>query len=158
MNPQPYTDLSNLALLELCVFREAEGEPLEGKRGVAHVIRNRANSGKYWWGHDWQSVILHPYQFSSFNPGTPRERVWPRDADPAFADCCQACIPVMLGTDEDLTRGAMFYHDSSIGWPAAWGNEADYTLTLEVGRLKFYKQNARAVPDSSGDVHFGDMT
>ncbi len=140
MNPLPYKDLSDLVLLELCVWREARGESLDGKRAVAHVIRNRVYGATKWWGHDWQSVILHPWQFSSFNAADPNADKWPDDTDPSFAECCQAAVPVYLGSDTDLTNGATYYHDTSMGWPHAWGNPADYELTLELGRLKFYKR------------------
>ena len=139
MNPLPYKDLSDLTLLELCVWREARGESSDGKRAVAHTIRNRVYGATKWWGHDWHSVILHPYQFSSFNANDPNADKWPDDTDSSFAECCQAALPVYLGNDTDLTQGATYYHDTSMGWPHAWGNAADYELTLELGRLKFYK-------------------
>jgi hypothetical protein len=139
MDAQPYEKISSLALLELCVYREARGETFDGKRGVAHVIRNRVYSNVHWWGDDWHSVILHPYQFSSFNVSDPNASVWPVDTDPVWADCGQACIPVFSGIDSDLTAGALYYHDISMGWPHAWGNPADYEQTLAVGRLLFFK-------------------
>src|SRR5882757_10602632 len=140
MIAQDYNDLSDLSLLELCVYREARGEGPEGKRGVAHVIRNRVYSGIRWWGSDWHSVILHPWQFSSFNASDPNSRHWPSDTDPSFAECCEAVIPVYNGVDEDLTDGATFYFDTSISWPAAWGDERNFINTLNVGRLKFFKR------------------
>lgn len=139
MNAQPYSELSDLALLELCVWREARGEPFDAKRGVAHVIRNRVYSGIHWWGTDWHSVILHPYQFSSFNESDVNAAKWPTDFDNSFADCCQACIPVFNGADDDLTQGALWYHDTSMGWPHAWGDQRNYVQTLAMGRLLFYK-------------------
>jgi hypothetical protein len=134
-----YNDLSDLVLLELCVWREARGEPFDGKRGVANVIRNRVYSAIKWWGHDWHSVILHPWQFSSFNAHDPNSALWPKDIDPAFAECGQACIPVYNGADVDLTDGALWYHDTSMGWPHAWGDPRNYVQTLAVGGLLFYK-------------------
>jgi hypothetical protein len=139
MDPIDYKDLSDLSLLELCVWREARGEGFDGKRGVAHVIRNRVYSGTRWWGSDWHSVILHPYQFSSFNHSDPNSNRWPADDDPAFAECCAASIPIYNGVDEDLTLGATFYYDQSITWPPAWGDMRNYENTFNVGRLMFWK-------------------
>jgi hypothetical protein len=139
MEQIPYKDLSDLVLLELCVWREARGESHDGKRAVAHCIRNRVYSGVRWWGTDWQSVILHPWQFSSFNTDDPNSALWPTDTDLSFIDCGQACVPVFNGADDDLTQGATFYHDTSIGWPQAWGDQANYEQTLAVGRLLFYR-------------------
>jgi N-acetylmuramoyl-L-alanine amidase len=142
VNPQPYELLSGLQLLELCVWREARGEPVDGKIAVAHVIRNRVLEPSWWNGHkaqDYHAVILHPYQFSSFNESDPNSQKWPADYDPSFEECCLAAEPVFDGVNEDLTNGAQFYHDTSIGWPTAWGQETDYENTFNVGRLKFYK-------------------
>lgn len=144
MIPTPYKDLSDLALLELAVWREARGEPHDGKRAVAHIIRNRVYGSVKWWGVDWHSVILHPWQFSSFNESDPNVALWPSDTDPAFVDACMSAAPIFLGADtDDLTNGATFYHDVSIGWPHAWGNPANYEQTLAVGRLLFFKPIAQ---------------
>jgi N-acetylmuramoyl-L-alanine amidase len=134
-----YANLSDLSLLALCVWREARGEGSDGKRGVGHVIRNRVYGSTHWWGKDWHSVILHPYQFSSFNADDPNSDRWPSDLDPSWGECLQAATPVYLAHDVDLTNGATFYYDTSISWPHAWGDQAAYENTLNVGRLKFWK-------------------
>lgn len=140
MLPQPYNQMPDYALVALCCFREARGEPLAGKKGVCFVIRNRTlHPG--WWGHDWASVILRPFQFSSFNVNDPNDKVWPQEDDPAWTDSLAAASAVMFGDETDLTGGACWYHDTSMGWPSAWGAESDYTQTLAVGRLLFYRKN-----------------
>jgi hypothetical protein len=146
MQATDYNDLSDLALLELCVWREARGEQSDAKKGVALVIRNRVYGATKWWGTDWHSVILHPWQFSSFNEHDPNAALWPSDTDTSFSDVCQQATPVYLGTSEDITQGALFYHDMSMGWPAAWGKESDYVQTLAVGRLLFFKPAPVAPP------------
>jgi spore germination cell wall hydrolase CwlJ-like protein len=123
--------------MKLCVWREARGEGLLGKRGVAHVIVNRA-ADPCWWGDDIPSVILKPWQFSSFNVGDPNADKWPEDSDPSFQDCSDVCNAVLAGTDKDITGGATFYNDSSINEPTDW-IKAGYILTLQVGRLSFYE-------------------
>jgi len=138
MEAVPYGQLSELKLIALCCYREARGEPLDGKRGVCHVIRNRVNQPS-WWGGDWKSVILKPWQFSSFNVNDPNNSLWPPDDSPSWTDCLSAASGVYAGVDDDLTGGATFYHDTSMGWPKAWGSETEYVNTLNVGRLKFYK-------------------
>jgi len=76
MQAAAYSELSALDLMKLCVWREARGEGMLGKRGVAQVIQNRANDPS-WWGHDIRSVILKPWQFSSFNMADPNSEKWP---------------------------------------------------------------------------------
>jgi N-acetylmuramoyl-L-alanine amidase len=136
VNAVPYEELTQSDLMKLCVWREARGEGLLGKRGVAHVIINRA-ADPCWWGHDIVSVILKPWQFSSFNPGDPNSRKWPEDTDPTFLDCSGVCNAVLQGTDKDITNGSTFYCDISINEPEDWV-KAGYLLKLEVGRLRFY--------------------
>jgi len=138
MQPQSYTSLSSADLMALCVWRESQDQPIDGQRGVAHVISNRA-SQPGWWGRDIQTVVLHPWQFSSFNEHDPNSSKWPGDNDPAWEQCLDISIAVLNGSDADLTEGATYYHDTSMGWPSAWGNISEYENTLNVGRLKFYR-------------------
>ena len=139
MIPQSYDDLTDLALLELCVWREAQNQGPEGMRAVAQSIRNRVlHPG--WWGHDWHSVILKPWQYSSFNKNDPNEKKWPADDDAAFADCANVCNLIFQGEDTDMVYGATHYYDTSIEFPKAWGPETEWENTLNVGRLRFWKQ------------------
>jgi N-acetylmuramoyl-L-alanine amidase len=135
VNPQPYSSLSDLELCSLCVWREARGEGLLGKRGVAHVVKNRSDNPS-WWGHSVSTVILERYQFSSFNPGDPNADQWPADNDPAYSDSLTVSEDVLVNGDSDITQGATSYFDISIPTPIWAGS---MTLTLAVGRLRFYK-------------------
>ena len=151
--PIPYENLSDLHLIALAIWREARGEPIEGKRGVAFVIANRVRKPG-WWGKDWKSVILKPWQFSSFNSNDPNSSKWPTDdSDPTFNDCLTAAYEAHDGLGADPTSGAFYYHDTSIPFPKAWGEESQYENTLTVGRLKFYKpitySNRDAVQEAS---------
>jgi spore germination cell wall hydrolase CwlJ-like protein len=138
MEAQPYDQMSEMSLMALCCYREARGEPQDGKRGVCHVIQNRAEKPG-WWGTDIKSVILKPYQFSSFLANDPNSIIWPMDNNPAWTQCLSAASSVMFGSDPDPTDGALYYHDSSITFPKAWGKEEDYVKTLVVGKLSFYR-------------------
>jgi spore germination cell wall hydrolase CwlJ-like protein len=138
MDVQPYQELSDLEILALCCYREARGEPMAGKRGVCHVIKNRTLKPG-WWGHDYKSVILKPWQFSSFNTSDPNSDVWPKDIEKAWLECMDAASAVLVGDDPDTTDGALYYHDTSITFPKAWGLENAFVNTLNVGRLKFYR-------------------
>jgi spore germination cell wall hydrolase CwlJ-like protein len=156
MNPQPYNELSDLPLLELCVWREARSEPFDGKRAVAWVIKNRSARASWWNEHiagSLSRVILHPYQFSSFNATDPQRDKWPNDSDPVFADCCAAAIPVYTGDDDaDPTLGATYYYDTSIEWPSAWGEQSEFVNTLNIGRLRFWRTVVHTT-----DAHADDL-
>ena len=138
MEATNYAEMSDLSLMALCCYREARGEPFDGKRGVCHVIQNRANKPG-WWGTSVKEVVLKPFQFSSFNSNDPNSIIWPMDNNPAWTQCLSAASAVLMGDDPDLTDGAMFYHDSSISFPKAWGKEENYVKTLVVGKLSFYR-------------------
>jgi N-acetylmuramoyl-L-alanine amidase len=137
MQAGAYSELSELDLMKLCVWREARGEGILAKRGVAHVIQNRANDPS-WWGHDVRSVILKPWQFSSFDAADPNSEKWPAEGDLSFSDCAEVCEAVTAGKDEDITRGATSYYDVSIPAPS-WAANGSNVFTLAVGHLRFYK-------------------
>jgi len=160
MVPMPYREMSDLQLLELAMYREARGEPTEGKRGVGHVIFNRSLTTSWWNYHRagiLANVILFPYQFSSFDAGDPNANVWPQDDDTAFQECCSIANSILHGVDPDITNGATYYFDRSINWPTAWGAQSDYEETLDVGRLRFFRlkpvngNTAEEVQEASAD-------
>jgi hypothetical protein len=53
--------------LATAVYFEARGESVEGQLAVAHVVMNRAASGRY--PPDWCSVVKQPAQFSFVRHG-----------------------------------------------------------------------------------------
>ena len=53
--------------LATAVYFEARGESLEGQLAVAHVVMNRASSGRY--PPDWCGVVKQPAQFSFVRHG-----------------------------------------------------------------------------------------
>ena len=53
--------------LATAVYFEARGESLDGQLAVAHVVMNRASSGRY--PPDWCSVVKQPAQFSFVRHG-----------------------------------------------------------------------------------------
>jgi spore germination cell wall hydrolase CwlJ-like protein len=147
MLPRPYTELSDLDLCALCIWRESRGEGILGKRGVAHVIKNRASEG---FGYSISHVILKPYQFSSFNASDPNSDKWPGDADHSWLDCQQVAQDVLEGNDEDITAGATFYFSPPlVAAPHAWG---PVEVVLKVGNLTFCKPVPPADLSAQGDV------
>jgi spore germination cell wall hydrolase CwlJ-like protein len=139
MIPAPYESLSSEILMALCCWREARGEGMLGKRGVCHVILTRATHDS-WWGSSITSVILKPFQFSSFNMNDPNSVLWPEDNDVSWVDSQIAAEDCMDGTDEDPTSGAQYYHDVSIPTPPDW-IAAGYVETIQIGRLKFFRES-----------------
>ena len=135
--------MSDVALLALVIWREARGESPDGQLAVGCSIRNRVNQPG-WWGHDYHSVILKPWQYSSFNRNDPNSEKWPVDGSQSETSCLSAASAVIVGNTPDLTDGATHYYDSSIGFPKAWGKEEDWQNTLNIGHLHFWKLRAAA--------------
>lgn len=132
------------ALLVLCLWREARGEGSEAQHGVAWVIKNRVAKGG-WWGNSYCSVILKPFQFSSFNGPDKSGKVDANatkfpipETDQAYGSCVMAAKHVYEGTTPDPTLGAAYYHDTSIK-PPDW--TAKMKFTVGIGKLLFYRED-----------------
>ena len=61
-------------VMGLTVYGEARGQPLEGQRAVAWVIRNRADH-PCWWGSNIIDVCLKKSQFSCWNADDPNYHI-----------------------------------------------------------------------------------
>jgi hypothetical protein len=123
-----------VAARTLC--QEVRGEPLEGQKAVAYVIKNRLATGK--WGHSLASVCLWRGQFSG----------WYVPSDPNFAYACsladddpvlihmQSMMQEALDSANDPTGGADHYVNLSVANPA-WVQGAIHCGKF--GRQDFYK-------------------
>ena len=71
--------------LARCIYSETKRA--EEQELVAWVIRNRVETG-YRGETEYEDVVLDPYQFSAFNPGDPKRRLYtsltPSSDSPAF--------------------------------------------------------------------------
>ncbi len=91
--------------LATAVYFEARGESLEGQLAVAHVVMNRASSGRY--PPDWCSVVKQPAQFSfvrhgEFPQADTNSEAWKKAE--AIAELAAANIVPSVGTD------VLWYH------------------------------------------------
>lgn len=129
------------ALLALCIWREARGESVQAKRAVAWTIRNRVmDPAKNWWGDTYERVVLHPFQFSSFNANDPNATKFPGNprTTPGWQECMDAAEDVYSGLCVDPTGGATHYFDKSLkDNPPKWAATAQFKV--EIGNLYFYK-------------------
>lgn len=127
-------------LLALCIWREARGETIPAKVGVAWVIRNRAKNPS-WWGKDWISVILKPWQFSSFNVGDPNATKFPVPEDTSWIACLQAAEIAWEGIETDPVDGATHYFDKSLDAnPPKWATDGSMVKVCDVDSLRFWKR------------------
>lgn len=131
-----------LFVFALCLWREARGEPIDGKEAIADVILNRAADPR--WPDSIPGVVADPWQFSAFNPHDPNARRWP---DPirsspgdwaAWVECWE--IAERKLTEGPALPGVDHYHATNIRRPQwAMGMEQ----ALRVGGHVFYTSQNR---------------
>lgn len=115
-------------LLWLVAWREARGESATAQLGVMWSVRNRAAKPS-WWGNSIVSVILKPFQYSSFNANDPNATKLPAEKDAAW-------LQIQKLDGPDPTQGATHYYSTDIPEPE-WA--AQMTCTASIGSLKFYR-------------------
>lgn len=139
-SPQQLGDFYDLFLMALCVWREARGESMEAKRAVAWVIRNRADKPSWWGGPSIASVVLHPYQFSSFNHNDPNATKMPTPQDPAWIASLIAAYEAYAKSSNDISEGSVDYFDKSMDAnPPPWAIDGSLEHVCDLGSFHFYK-------------------
>jgi N-acetylmuramoyl-L-alanine amidase len=124
-----YSQFDDRRLLALCIWREARGTKTEAKFAVGCSIRNRVNH-PCWWGKDYRSVILKPWQYSSFNEGDPNETQFPFESELIWNVCLEIAQEVMDG-QADTTQGATSYFDKSLdSHPPSWASALKHTVDI----------------------------
>lgn len=121
----------NEFLTALCIKREAENQPDEGKAAIAWVITNRALKKV----QTPAQIVLHPFAFSSFNLGNLRSVVFFKD-ETELQQYLEFVFDV--GLKQDPTNGATHYHAYEPGDPR-WPHWAtDDKFTVQIGQHRFY--------------------
>lgn len=118
------------------IWGEARGEPLEGKIGVAWVIKNRADNPG-WWGDSLFSVCKTPFQFSCWNQNDPNRSkvICVHPQDEMFRECLMVAAAVVTRNYPDPTHGANHYCVKNLNPPWSVGKEPVAFL----GNHKFYR-------------------
>ena len=127
-------------LLALCIWREARGESLDAKIGVARTVINRCHTRGQGFAADISGNVLKPGAFSSFNEGDPNATKYPEHDDPSWRDSLKAAHDAGAS---DPILGAVFYYSPPLTAPpckhdgtCAWG---DVEHTATIGNLNFYR-------------------
>lgn len=139
------TTLSDLDCVALTIWGEARNQPVEGKIGVAHVIRNRYLSRR--WGESYPGVVFRRGQFSCWRPEGGAENYAALQAlvdqvrqghmpdDPVLRECYWIAQGVLGGQCRDNVEGATHYYASGILAPR-WTH--GHTPVRELGAHRFY--------------------
>lgn len=129
-------DPSERDLMIRTLYGEAGGEGASGQAAVAHVIKNRLNSGNY--GDSLSSVIMAPKQFSLWNKGDPagaKARALATD-DPAYQSIGNVVDGVLGGKIADPTGGADHYYNPHVADPD-WGDKLASQNDVMIGNHRF---------------------
>jgi len=123
------------AALALVVWREARGEPVEGKLAVANVIRNRVEATHL--PDQWAHVIERKWQFSSMTaPGDAMLVEWPLEGDQSWIDAMDVAERVLTLGGCDNTGGATMYCNLDVCDPA-WAHTMQ--ATVKIGHHTFFR-------------------
>ena len=141
--------------LARCIYSETKRA--EEQELVAWVIRNRVETG--YRGQDtYQGVVLDPYQFSAFNPGNPKRRLYtslaPAPDMPAFNQALEVAHTVYYSRESDRPFDAKtrhFYSERSMvgrrapNWAEGHVPVRPTGFRIDPRRFRFYKGVAAAL-------------
>lgn len=126
-----------LVVISLAIWREARGQSYKEKLAVGQTIENRVRDLR--WPETYSSVVLQPWQFSSFNKNDPNATKFPiiehydygpgQDRD-VLSDCMKAALEVLV-SETDFANGANHYHakGSDPGWRHVDGDRGNPSLS-----------------------------
>ena len=129
-------ELTDTFYLAFTVWREARGESLAARIGVAYSILNRVDRPK-WWGSTISEVVTKRWQYSSLtDPKDPQlARAWPLPTDRTWQECIDIATQTQVAALKNPVPGADSYHDTSIA-PPYWTKDA--RRVGQIGRIVFY--------------------
>lgn len=133
--------MTDLDALTLTIWGEAQGEPIEGKLGVASVIRNRVLS-HYRGAQTYLAVCTAHAQFSVWTDSvaamTAEQKVLAGShPDSTLLLCQEIARATIAGLLPDVTKGANHYYALSMPTPPVWALGQTPLITL--GRQRFYR-------------------
>ncbi|WP_420455371.1 hypothetical protein [Rubrivirga sp.] len=141
--------------LARCIYSETKRA--DEQELVAWVIRNRVETG-YRGQREYQDVVLDPYQFSAFNPGNPKRRLYtslaPSADSPAFVQALEVAhavyhAPASARPFPERTRH--FYSERSMvgakapNWSAGHVPVRPTGFRVDPKRFRFYSGVAAAL-------------
>jgi hypothetical protein len=126
------------------VLGEAANEPDEGMAGVAAVIRNRVQAGRYG-GSDVPRVVTAKSQFEPWGTEDGRKRMYGYAPDSEAYRRAAAQVDRVFGENYDPTNGATHFYSPSA--QAALGRQAPTWAANQepqnIGRHSFYAPEGR---------------
>lgn len=140
-----FITLTDVELMAITIYGEAEGEDLTGKAAVGFIIRNRAAL----WKKTIKDVCLQANQFECFNKGNKRLSILRDIAEDihifknkAFNECLLVAQGILQSDLKSTIGNATFY--KVVGWWSSWFASAISTGKLiktgEIGLHEFFTE------------------
>jgi hypothetical protein len=149
---QPSLDPRARDLAIRTVLGEAANEPDEGMAGVAAVIRNRVQAGRYG-GEDIPRVVTARNQFEPWNTEDGRKRMFSYAPDSPAYQRAAAAVDRVFGEGFDPTNGATHFFSPTA--QAALGRNVPAWAQGEgqpIGRHTFYAPEGRVTAQRPTDL------
>ncbi|XP_021965945.1 spore cortex-lytic enzyme [Folsomia candida] len=124
--------LSERDVLAKTIYAEARGEPDEGQRAVGHVIRNRAEKNRDYWGGSTIGVCVKHQQFECWNGRSDIDIHEPQ----AYQKAQRIADEVLSSGDHDPSRGSTHYNNPDKEDPE-WARKIP--KTVKIGNHQFYE-------------------
>ena len=119
--------MTDLEALTLTLWGEARGEPIEGKLGVAAVMRNRLLA-HYRGAQTYVDVCMAHAQFSAWRDEASQmnteQAAYERHPDPVLLLCEEIARATIAGVLPDPTHGANHYWAETIP-PPEWAVDVE---------------------------------
>ena len=139
----PY-DINDIHSAELCAWKEARGEGIEGMKAVLCVLKNRV--GFTGFAHTLHDVIYGKNQFTSMSvPSDPEFNLQPPAVDDAFSAALDIATALLeADISEDITNGAHYYANLHVIPKDGWFyrnivlNTVEHRLTAQIGKHTFF--------------------
>jgi hypothetical protein len=140
----PSLDPRSRELAIRTVLGEAANEPPDGQAGVAAVIRNRMQAGRYG-GTDVPRVVTAPSQFEPWGTEAGRQRMFGYSPDSEPYKNAAAAVDRVFGEGYDPTNGATHFYSptaqAALGrQPPQWAQGQE---PQNIGRHAFYAPEGR---------------
>jgi N-acetylmuramoyl-L-alanine amidase len=124
------------------VWAEARGEPVDGQKAVAWVVKNRVSKNKsHWGGNTIRGVCRQQYQFSCWNGVNNIDM----SRDTGARDAIDSWLPAIFSS-RDPTNGSTHYYAyrgaNRVQQPPSWASSRNCVQTVDIGNHRFYRCTA----------------
>jgi N-acetylmuramoyl-L-alanine amidase len=136
-------ELKDEEVMALTLYGEARGASFNAKLGMAQVMWNRANDGRF--GKGIKEVVTKPKQFSCFNDNDVNLPVLMEvvedfggkfTTDVYLRECYAVALGVINGSIRGKVKDSLYYHTTGVN--PKWNK--GMTLEAKIGNTLFWKE------------------